>query len=128
MNYTAEASEEIAEELYESILYKTPDPRAVALHELNPRGDTPAPPDCPGDSDKGIDPTLGLGLPDTFGKNFHPNELGHATIASFAIQKMMQLRAEALGQDTSCKRLDIFQCWQKKGSKGYASAERMNIK
>ncbi len=114
--------------MYESILYKSPNPRAVALYELDPRGDTPSPPNCPGDNDKGFDPTLGLGLPDTFGKNFHPNELGHVTIASFAMQKMIQLRAEALGQDTSCKRVDNFQCWQKTGSHAYADGGRMNVK
>ena len=109
-------------ELYESLLYKSSNPRAEALHKLNPR-DAPSPPNCPGD--EAFDPSFGFGLPDAFGKNFHPNEKGHQTIAAFAIQRMVRLRAEVLGQDASCKLADVFRCWTKEGSRGYANGDRM---
>lgn len=51
--------------LYDSILYKSPDPRAVAKRRLNPRA--PSPPGCPGDEN--WDPTFGLGLPNSVGRN-----------------------------------------------------------
>ncbi|KAJ1338606.1 Alpha-galactosyl-binding fungal lectin [Microdochium nivale] len=108
------------EEFRGSILYNSANPRADALHMLNPR-DTPSPLNCPGDSDPAWnDPTLCLGLSDTFGKIFHPNELGHITMARFALDRVMKLRAEALSQDFSRKKLQDFTCWQKQGSKGYA--------
>jgi hypothetical protein len=93
-------------------------------HKLDRRA--PTPPGCPGDSDW-FDPTLGLGLPDSFGKLFHPNELGHKTIASFAVAKAIDLRAKVLGiQPETCAVTDEFKCWQKQGRKGYATADRMN--
>ncbi|KZL67148.1 esterase family protein [Colletotrichum tofieldiae] len=109
-------------DLYKSTLYNTPDPRAVSLHQLNPR-DTPTPASCPGDNN--FDAVkllrfLGMGLPDTFGKIFHPNEQGHVTMASFAMDRLIKLRAEVLGQDASCKKFDEFHCWQAEGSKAYA--------
>ena len=66
-------------------------------------------------------------MPDSFGKMFHPNELGHVTIASFAIAKAIDLRAEVLGLGgQSCTINDEFKCWQKEGRKSYASANKMN--
>jgi hypothetical protein len=110
--------------IYNSILWKSPAPGAEALHKLDKRA--PSPPGCPGDADW-FDPTLGLGLPDSFGKLFHPNELGHQTIASFALAKGIDLRAKVLGQDPqTCAVTDEFKCWQKEGRKGYATSDKMN--
>ncbi|XP_014562015.1 hypothetical protein COCVIDRAFT_11367 [Bipolaris victoriae FI3] len=110
--------------IYNSILWKSPSPGAEVIHKLNKRA--PAPPGCPGDNDW-FDPTLGLGLPDSFGKLFHPNELGHETIASFALAKGIDLRAKVLGQDSeTCAVTDEFKCWQKEGRKGYVTGDRMN--
>lgn len=112
-----------AENIYESLLWKSVNPAAAALHKLDARA--PSPPDCPGDGS--FDPTLGMGLPDTFGKQFHPNELGHVTIASFAAETVMDLRAEILGVTApSCEVTEVFKCWQKDGRKAYASGDRMN--
>lgn len=111
--------------IYDSILWKSPSPEAEVLQKLDKR--TPSPPGCPGDKDW-LD---GLGLPDSFGKLFHPNELGHETIASFALAKAIDLRAKVLGQDSqTCAVTDEFKCWQKEGRKGYATADKMsdNIK
>jgi len=114
----------IDQSIYDTLLWKTPDPRAEVKHKLDRRA--PSPPGCPGDSDW-FDPTLGLGLPDSFGKLFHPNELGHKTIASFAVAKAIDLRAKVLGvEPETCEVTDEFKCWQKQGRKGYATADRMN--
>jgi lysophospholipase L1-like esterase len=51
--------------LYDSILYKSANPRADVRHKLNPRD--PSPPGCPGDD--GPDITFGLGMPDRLGRN-----------------------------------------------------------
>ena len=110
-------------DIHNSLLYKSPNPPAEALHKLDRRA--PAPPRCPGDDSPDL--TLGLGVPDAFGKYFHPNELGHETIAAFAIETMVGVRAEVLGVDApSCAISDEFKCWQKDGRKGYANADRMN--
>ncbi|KAL8730078.1 MAG: hypothetical protein Q9166_004277 [cf. Caloplaca sp. 2 TL-2023] len=110
-------------DIHDSLLWKSPYPPAEALHKLDSRA--PAPPNCPGDG--GFDWTLGLGLPDTFGKFFHPNELGHETITAWAIETMIDARAEVLGLGgPSCAIDDEFKCWQKDGRKGYANAARMN--
>lgn len=110
-------------DVYGSLLWNSADPAAEALHKLDRRA--PAPPECPGDG--GLDPTLGLGLPDTFGKYFHPNENGHETISAFALETMIAARAEVLGvADGSCDIGDEFKCWQKEGRKGYANANQLN--
>ncbi|CAK7197527.1 hypothetical protein SEUCBS139899_000175 [Sporothrix eucalyptigena] len=112
--------------LHESLLYKSPNPRAVALHRLDPRG-TPSPPNCPGDDS--FDPTLGLGLPDKLAANFHPNEKGHENMAAFAMTSLVDLRAKSLGQDAPLCTLgdaDTFTCWQGTGRKSFASSDRMN--
>ncbi|OAR01881.1 hypothetical protein LLEC1_05530 [Akanthomyces lecanii] len=109
--------------IYDSLLYKSANKRAEVLHKLDPRA--PAPPSCPGDGD--FDVTLGLGLPDTFGKLFHPNELGHKSIASFAMSTAMDIRAEILGVSApACQKTDNFDCYQKQGRKAYAGVDRMN--
>ena len=116
------------ESLYDSLLWKSPNPAADALHKLDPRA--PSPPGCPGDGQITLGKviTLNLGMPDSFGRVFHPNELGHNTIASFAVQTMIDLRAKVLGVEApSCQATtDQFTCWQKDGRKAYASAHRMD--
>ena len=111
-------------EIYDSLLYKSENPPAGALHKLNPRA--PTTPGCPGDGK--IDwATLGMGLPDSFGKYFHPNEKGHETIAAFALETMIEARAEVLGvSDPVCQWSSDFTCWRKDGRKAYATADPMN--
>lgn len=107
------------ENIYNSSLMKSRNPGAVVLKRLDARA--PSPPNCPGDS--------GVSLPLTDGimKNFHPNELGHITIASFATAKIMDLRAIVLGTDVpECVQVDSFKCWQDVGRRAYASVDRMN--
>lgn len=109
--------------IYDSLLYHSENPPAGALHRLNPRA--PAPPGCPGDNKP--DFTLGLGLADSFGKFFHPNELGHETITAFALETMIDQRAEVLGvAEPACEWKDEFKCWSKDGRKGYAGEGIMN--
>ncbi|KAH7117370.1 SGNH hydrolase-type esterase domain-containing protein [Dactylonectria macrodidyma] len=109
--------------IYDSALFKSADPRAIVRHVLNRRD--PEPPGCPGDEK--WDKTLGLGLPNAIGRNFHPNENGHVTIASFAIAEAMDLRAVVLGVDSpSCEEKDEFTCWSSEDSKGYAHADRLD--
>lgn len=114
---------ETSDDVHDSLLWKTSNPPAEALHRLDRRA--PAPPGCPGDT--GIISKLNLGTPDAWGKFFHPNELGHETIAAFAIQTMIDTRAKVLGIDNpSCAIADEFKCWQTDGRKGYANGDRMN--
>jgi Alpha-galactosyl-binding fungal lectin len=120
----AEGTDSIDKSIYDSLLWKSSDPRAEVRHKLDRRAVSP--PNCPGDSDW-FDPTLGLGLPDSFGKLFHPNELGHQTVASFAVAKAIDLRAKVLGLGSqSCQLTDEFKCWQKEGRRGYATADKLN--
>ncbi|KAK2616603.1 hypothetical protein QQS21_000426 [Conoideocrella luteorostrata] len=96
-----------------SVLFNSVDSKAGAKHMLDRRAPSPA--KCPGDTSAEIQPPS-IGLPDSPGKTFHPNELGHYTIASWA------LRAEILGVTPSkCKKTDKFSCWQSTGSKAFAS-------
>lgn len=114
---------ELNRTLYDSVLYKSPDPRAVARHQLNPRD--PEPPGCPGDG--GADITFGLGMPDTVGRNFHPNAKGHVTIASFALAELMDLRSVSIGVDSpACELKDEFTCHSRGNSRRYVSADRAN--
>ncbi|PYH89088.1 esterase family protein [Aspergillus ellipticus CBS 707.79] len=84
----------------------------------------PAPPDCPGDND--ID--LGIGLPDRWGKFFHPNELGHRMIASFVLNAIHSTRAHILNKRSPvCMSAgNEFKCWQKDGRKDYANPDLLN--
>ncbi|KAF4844204.1 Lipase [Colletotrichum siamense] len=119
--------------IYESVLYKSPDPRAIARSKLDARA--PEPPGCPGDDNPDTVPFpynklwdyFGLGAPDSMGKLFHPNEEGHRTIASFAMAKIVDLRAEILGvKSDTCTPSEKFTCWSGTGSKGYASVKRLD--
>lgn len=110
--------------VYHSSLWNSVNPRAVALHALDDRA--PATPGCPGDPYPFL-PNIGWFLPDYFGRIFHPNEAGHIAMASFAIQRAIELRAEVLGLDSEvCEITEEFKCWKKEGRKGYASADRLN--
>ncbi|KJZ70863.1 hypothetical protein HIM_09728 [Hirsutella minnesotensis 3608] len=107
---------------YDSLLYKSRDPRAAALHALDARA--PKPPVCPGDGS--FDPTLGLGLPDTFGKIFHPNKKGHETIAAFALLNLAHAKAAQGGKGNDICQVDHdkFVCWQSEGRRAWVSYER----
>ncbi|KAK2841526.1 hypothetical protein FQN49_006175, partial [Arthroderma sp. PD_2] len=114
----------IDNDIYNSLLWRSPSPRAEALHKLDKRA--PSPPTCPGDS-YFFDSTLGLGLPISFSEIFHPNVLGHKTIASFALAQAVDMRAKVIGADPqSCEITDEFKCWQKEGRKGYVTAKKAN--
>ncbi|KAH7556112.1 hypothetical protein BM1_06638 [Bipolaris maydis] len=106
--------------MYDSILYKSPDPRATVRHKLDRRA--PSPPGCPGDG--GPDMTLGLVLPDHVGANV----TDHLTIASFALAEPMDLRSIAFRVDapycTSVR--DEFTCFSTTSSKYYVNGNRTN--
>ncbi|PWY82996.1 SGNH hydrolase [Aspergillus heteromorphus CBS 117.55] len=108
--------------LYKSTLYNSPNPGAAVLHRLDPR--TPSPPGCPGDD--GI--SFGVGLPDRWGRYFHPNEIGHRAIASFILDGIYNQRSGRLGKkNPSCTRSpNEFRCWQKDGRKDYANPDLLN--
>ncbi|KAI5457375.1 SGNH hydrolase-type esterase domain-containing protein [Mariannaea sp. PMI_226] len=109
--------------VYDSILYKSPNPGATVKHMLDRR--EPEPPGCPGDDS--TDYTFGLGMPDSIGQNFHPNENGHTTIASFALAEVMDLRAVVLGVDSpECQNQDEFKCWSDDDWHIYATADRLD--
>lgn len=111
-------------ELYNSLLFNSVNPGAAAKHKLDKR--SPTPPGCPGDTQDEIQ-APSIGVPDKVGKMFHPNELGHYTIASFALQTMVDTRAAVLDIEApSCEAQDEFTCWQTQNSKAYASGDRLN--
>jgi lysophospholipase L1-like esterase len=112
------------EHLYDTLLYKSPNPRAEALHKLNPRA--PEPPGCPGDGVPGV--PLGLGLPDSFLSIFHPNPRGHEAMAGYALQNLVWLRAQILDVDDGlcAAARDDFTCWQKEGRKAFVDFKRVD--
>ncbi|ROW17167.1 hypothetical protein VPNG_01101 [Cytospora leucostoma] len=114
-------------ELYNSRLYNSANPQAEALHMLDSRA--PTAPGCPGDSANDTT-SLSLGLPNFIGKLFHPNELGHYTIASWALQTIIDIRAEVLDvtAPTCATNLDQFTCYQKTGSTAYTNEDQLNEK
>ncbi|OJJ42538.1 hypothetical protein ASPZODRAFT_76607 [Penicilliopsis zonata CBS 506.65] len=80
---------------------------------------------CPGDADVDVQPPS-IGLPDFIGKNFHPNEQGHYTIASFALQTIIDVRAQVLGEVApECEPTDKFTCWGN-ATQAYVSEKRLN--
>ncbi|KAI6779850.1 SGNH hydrolase [Emericellopsis cladophorae] len=110
--------------IYESVLYKSSAPGAEVVHQLDKRA--PAPPGCPGDD--GTDVTFGLGMPDSVGRNFHPNVNGHVSIASFVLSEAMDLRAVVLGEEPYCAVKSKRTCWSsKKDFRGYVQADRLDI-
>ena len=112
------------EHIYNSLLWRSANPRAEVLHRLDARA--PEAPGCPGDGLPGI--PLGLGLPDSFSSIFHPNEKGHEVMAAYALQNLVYLRAEALKvDDGTCAQVrDDFTCWSKEGRKAFVSWDRLN--
>ncbi|KAL4906925.1 hypothetical protein BDW74DRAFT_176523 [Aspergillus multicolor] len=103
-NETEIKEDEVA--IYNTLLYKSTNPAADALKALEPR--TPKPPGCPGDDQA----TFGIGLPDRWGKFFHPNEIGHQTIASFVSEAIINTRSKILGVERpSCRLLNQFSCF-----------------
>jgi hypothetical protein len=118
-----EAKFKLDERIYDSLLYKSPNPSEIARRLLNRRD--PEAPGCPGDDS--WDKTRGLGLPNKIGANFHPNEKGHLTIASYALAEAMDLRSLVLGIDApSCEVRDQLKCWSADNSKAYAMADRLD--
>jgi len=108
--------------IYRSSLWNSVNPRAAALKALDARA--PTVPGCPSDS-RGWLPSLGFLLPDFFGRIFHPNEAGHNAMASFAIAKTMDLRAQVLGVTPEvCELTEEFQCWRSGGRQQYVTANR----
>lgn len=99
--------------LYNCILLRSANPQADVLHRLDARA--PSPPGCPGDDDSPTGQARGFGIPipNSIGKLFHPNELGHYTIASWALQTAMDLRVDS----PECPPVDKFTCYQTTGSK-----------
>lgn len=73
-------------DIYNSVLYSTLDARAVVRHQLDSRAQLPL--NCPGNGGPSL--LFGLGLPDRWGRFFHPNEKGHETIASFALEAVIR--------------------------------------
>ena len=109
--------------IWDSVLFNSPNPAGIVRRVLGKRD--PQAPGCPGD-DK-WDVTRGLGLPNSIGANFHPNENGHVTIASFAMAEAMDLRSLVIGEDSpSCAVKDQFKCASADGSHAYAMAERLD--
>jgi hypothetical protein len=110
--------------MYDSLLWKSANPHANALHKLDSRA--PSPPNCPGDGQPGL--PLGLGLPDSFLSIFHPNTKGHEAMAAYALQNLVHLRAQILGVDdgTCSQTRDDFTCWQGEGRKAFVSWDRLN--
>ncbi|KAK4143423.1 SGNH hydrolase-type esterase domain-containing protein [Dichotomopilus funicola] len=114
----------IPRHIYRTSLWHSPNPRAAALHALNPRA-APAVPGCPSDSGNSWLPSLGSLLPDFFGRIFHPNPLGHNALASFAIAKTMDLRAEVLNAVPEvCEVTEEFSCWRSGGRSAFVTADR----
>lgn len=79
----------------------------------------PTPPNCP----KSLASWLFGGyLPDSIGKIFHPNTLGHETIASFVLNAISVARAKQLGLPApGCEAQSTLTCHQKQGSHAYAT-------
>ncbi|GJC89927.1 lipase [Colletotrichum liriopes] len=110
--------------IYDSLLWKSSNPRAEVLHKLDARA--PTAPGCPGDNLPGV--PLGLGLPDSFLSIFHPNKQGHEAMAGYALQNLVYVRAQILGVDDGlCTQArDDFTCWQKSGRKAYVDFARVD--
>lgn len=104
-----QAADDHAQMLYDSAIFRSPNPLAVARRELEARiGAVPAA--CPGDNT--AKEVLGMGLPDSFLSNFHPNELGHETIAATALDNLIRARSKVLGIEDTCPmpEIDSLQC------------------
>ncbi|EEU37338.1 uncharacterized protein NECHADRAFT_51373 [Fusarium vanettenii 77-13-4] len=113
----------VEESIWSSSFFNSPNPPAIVRRILS-RAE-PKAPGCPGDDD--WDWKMGMGYPNTIGANFHPNEKGHITIASFAMAEAVDLRSLVLGVETpSCEIKDQFKCYSAGNSKAYAQADRLD--
>jgi hypothetical protein len=83
--------------------------------EMSKRG--PVDPGCPASS---------IPLPDSIGKIFHPNGLGHEVIAAYALDAIGDARAAILGESPVCLVVDNMFCFSDHGSRAYASAGALN--
>ncbi|KAM0322464.1 hypothetical protein ACHAQA_009533 [Verticillium albo-atrum] len=110
--------------IYDTLLYKSPNPQAIARRKLDARA--PTPPDCPGDDS--WDPISKIGVPDFMGRWFHPNEKGHQAIAAFALTNLAFAKAKQDGKVGEVCEVgtDEFRCWQKDGSKSFVSWDRLD--
>lgn len=87
----------------------------VSVTDLDKRGSI-SPPACKKSALSGL-------LPDGIGRIFHPNEVGHETIASFVTWAIANARAKKLNVPSpACTMETEFTCYQGQGSKQYASA------
>jgi len=86
------------EHIYNSLLYRSVNPRAEALHQLNPRALEPL--GYLGEGAPGM--PFGLGVPDAFGSIFHPNQKGHEVIAAYAMQNLVYPWPEPLSSGRVC--------------------------
>ncbi|KAM0350177.1 hypothetical protein ACHAPU_003342 [Fusarium lateritium] len=112
-----------AESIWGSKFFNSPNPAEIVRRVLGRRDAKE--PGCPGDDDRDL--TMGLGLPNSVGANFHPNVKGHITMASFAMAEAMDLRSLVLGVNApSCAIKDSFKCWSDDEWKIYASADRLD--
>ncbi|EWZ95767.1 hypothetical protein FOWG_03326 [Fusarium oxysporum f. sp. lycopersici MN25] len=102
-----------AESIWGSKFFNSANPPELVRRVLGRRA--PKPPGCP--SDESRDWTMGLGLPNDIAENFHPNENGHVTMASFAMAEAMDLRSLVKDQ---------FKCWSDDNWKIYASADPLD--
>lgn len=115
-------AEQFEAEVYNSMFYSSANPAAEAISILRGRAAFPA--HCPGDDSI----LYGLGLPDRWGKWFHPNELGHRTIASFVLEAIFAERAELLGvANEACSKKYQLDCYDREdtGSQ-YVTADTMD--
>ncbi|KAK8004549.1 stm1 domain-containing protein [Apiospora arundinis] len=111
--YASDLGAIASDDLYESLLYQSRNPRAEALHLLDSRAPSPA--GCPGDGLPNA--PLGIGLPDSFARNFHPNSNGHESMAAFALQTVVWKRAQMLGKDAcKVKKTEEIICWSDLGT------------
>ncbi|KAM7210288.1 SGNH hydrolase-type esterase domain containing protein [Rhypophila decipiens] len=97
------------EAFYESPLYKSPNPAAVARSKLDRRA--PTTPVCPGDNSWLPE------IPDSYAKWFHPNEKGHGAMAAFAVNTIAYFRGKML----NLPGMDICQLKQRPETTCYAS-------
>ncbi|KAK4443885.1 SGNH hydrolase-type esterase domain-containing protein [Podospora aff. communis PSN243] len=132
LDNSTEPGEETEEELpygvdksiYRTRLWQSVNPRAAALHRLDPRN-TPTPPSCdppgfwfPEFLEEYVDPLHRL---------FHPNIQGHHAIASFAVAKIIDIRRGILGQGSElCEVTADFKCYRDEGRRGYATVDVMD--
>jgi lysophospholipase L1-like esterase len=112
--------------IYRTRLWQSVNPRAAALHKLDPRA--PLPPGCdpPGSWIPKFPDWIGNAwaqVTDPLHRLFHPNTKGHHAMASFAVAKITEMRRQVLNQDVElCELTADFKCYSNTGRRGYATA------